>query len=223
MKFKNLVPGILLLIGLTACIKDTIILDDLSNDILLEFEIPIPLVKANFIFEDLAGDGYDSVIYETSGDTIKLFLVDSLDLEVDTVDLGDMEEDIDFEYVYLHHTITNMFPVGLDLRIYLYDSVISENIDTIWFSNTPGEIFLQAAATDTNELVIEDQVEKNTGVIELDEELFDKLFNQATHLIPDPLVPPTPGFVKILNHYQLQINLGVEAKGSYIIESEEKK
>jgi hypothetical protein len=201
-------------IGLIACIEDTVMLDNLSKDIAIERELPAPLVKTEFIFDDIAGHGYDSLIIQ-SGDTIFLYLVEDLGFR-DTMELSEVGDEMEFEFVNLHYTITNMFPIGLDLQFYLYDSLMAQNIDTIWFSDIPGQLFLVPAPVDMNGLVIEDQVQTENSYIGLDAPVIDNLFHGATHIVINAVVPSTGSYVKILEHYRLAIQLGVHFKGQYV-------
>jgi len=205
-------------IGLNACIEDTVQLDNLSTDISYERELAAPLIKTEFIFDDIAGHGYDSLIIQ-SGDTIFLYLVEDLGFR-DTMELSEMGDEMEFEFVNLHYTITNMFPIGLDLQFYLYDSLSAQNIDTIWFSDIYGEMFLMPAPVDMNGLVIEDQVQTENSFIGLDGPVIDNLFHGATHLVINAVVPSTGSYVKILEYYRLAIQLGVHFKGQYTTSSD---
>jgi hypothetical protein len=67
-----------------------------------------------------------------------------------------------------------------------------------------------------NGLVIEDQVITENSFIGLDETATDNLFHKATHLVINAQVPSTGSFVKILEYYRLEIQLGVHFKGRYV-------
>lgn len=221
MNFRYFLPVLGLLTLLVSCVEERINLSDLSDEVRVEREIAAPIIRASFLFDDFAGNGADSLIINAL-DTIKLFNLEDIRFQ-DTVSLGELGEDIDFEYINLYHTVTNMFPVGLDLRLYMYDSISAQNIDTIWFSNTPGELFLQPAPLNEDELVIEEQVQEVSGVIYLDTETFDNLFENSSHLVIDAVVPSSSGFARILSHYTLNLNLGIEAKGYYTLTPEEEQ
>jgi hypothetical protein len=122
MKLIRLFPLVILFALLTACIEDTVHLEDLSTERSYEYELPAPLVKTEFVFDDIAGHGYDSLIIQ-SGDTIFLYLVEDLGF-MDTVELGETGDEMDFEFVNLHYTITNMFPIGLDVQFFQYGSAM---------------------------------------------------------------------------------------------------
>ena len=213
MKLKYFLPAMLIALSLLACVDEDIELKDLSKKVGFERELAIPLVYGSLVFEEIAGDSFDSLLI-SGGDTIKLYLVDDISYE-DTVSLAGVGENMDFEYVYLHHEFTNMFPVGLNVQFYLYDSIQASNIDTIYFSGSPNELFLPAAPIDDDGLVIEDAVETSIGVIRLEDEILNTLFTQATHIIVAAEVPPTSGLVKILDHFSLDLKLGLETKGYY--------
>lgn len=213
MKLKFFVPAMLISLSFIACVDQELDLKDLSKLVGFERDLTIPLGYGSMTFEDLSGNTFDSLLI-SDGDTIKLFLVDDISFD-DTISLGDLGENMDFEYVYLHNEFRNMFPVALNIQLYLHDSIQSTNIDTIYFSGSSDEIFLPAAPVDDNELVIEEDVENNIGVIALEEEILDKLFTQATHIVFAAEVPSTSGFVKILDHYTLDFKLGLETRGYY--------
>lgn len=218
MKILRLLPLIILFFIALACIEDTIQLEDISPEINYERQIVLPVLKGSLKFDDLAGHGYDSLII-TSGDTIFLYLLEDVLLE-DTIELGDMGQNVEFEFIEIHCKNLNMFPVGLDLRLYLHNDSISENIDTIWFSDTPGELFIQPAPSDANGLAIESAVVADSTIATLDTELIDKLLNEATRLVLFAEVPSTGGFVKILRHHRLYLNIGIKARGTFISDSD---
>ena len=55
-----------------------------------------------------------------------------------------------------------------------------------------------------------------TDVATLDTETLSNLTDRTTHMIFSVYVPPTTGFVKIIDRYFLSMKIGVEAKGEYI-------
>ncbi len=213
MKFLRLLPIMILLLGVISCIEDTIQVENISKDVAIERQISIPLVKTEVTFENIAGS-YDSLIIDV-GDTIYLYLNQDLGFQ-DTMKMTDMGENIEFEFLNLHYKVTNMFPVGLDVKIFMYDSILDANLDTIWFSEVPGELFINPAPVDGNGLAIVDQVETTNSYVGLDQENFDNLFNGTTHLLVDATIPSTGGFIKVLKYHRLYMNLGIEARGRYI-------
>jgi hypothetical protein len=210
-------PVVLLGIGMIACVKEEIDLSTLSEDVGLEREIAIPLFNGSLMFEDITGGTFDSLLIDGI-DTIKLFLIQDIEYE-DTLSLGEFGEELDLEFLNIHNSFTNMFPVGMDVRIYLYDSLISSNIDTIYFSGDPDQLFLTPATTDNNGLVIEETVNARSNVLEFNSSTLDNLMHQATDMVLVIRLPSTNSFVKILDHYTLSLELGIEAKGYYEISS----
>jgi hypothetical protein len=200
-------------LGLISCVDEEMSMSDLSKQIGMEREIAIPLIRGSLSFEDITGTTFDSLLI-SNGDTIKLYLVQDIGFD-DTLAIGDLGENMDFEYIYLHHRFTNMFPVGLDLNFYLYDSIQAANIDTIFFSSGPGELFLPPAPVDNDGMVVLDEVVTNIGVIVLEDNVLDNLFTRATHLVIVAEVPSTSGFVKILDSFSLSMKMGIEAKGYF--------
>jgi hypothetical protein len=214
MKFIRFLPLAIFIVCSVACIEDTIQLDNISNEIAYQRQQAIPLIRASFRFDDIAGHGYDSLIIQ-SGDTIFLYLIQDIGFH-DTLRIGDLGKDINFDYINLYYQVTNMFAIGLDLNLYLYDSVLAGNIDTIRFSQEPGQLFLEPAPVNANGLVIEDQVVPTKSYISLDHDLLYNLFHGATNLVIDATVPSTGGYVKVLNYYRLDMNIGLGFKGTYV-------
>lgn len=218
MKISRILAFLGILTIIVSCVKDEFDFSDVSKDVKLERELAIPLVKGEFIFEDITDQSWDSIIYPIDTiftDTIKLYLIDGIE-QTDTVPLGDELENMTFEYLNLHHTFTNMFPIGVDVQIYLHDSISRQNIDTVYLSENPDEFLLPAAPVDEDGLVLEDQVLPRTNVASLDAETLSNLTDRTTHMIFYVYVPPTTGYVKIIDRYSLSMKIGIEAKGEYI-------
>lgn len=214
MKLKNLFLFIPLLIGPLACIEDTVQLENISKDVEIERQIAMPLVKGNLVIGDLVEGEADSSIF-MNGDTIYFYTVDDISLE-DTVEFGGIGIEMDFDFLNIYHTITNMIPIDLDLNLYLYDQTIGSTIDTIFFNTIPGEYFINAPPVDENGMVIEEAVGTRYGAIELDAETFDNLLNHTSHLIILARVPSTGTIIKILKHYNIEFALGLSARGRYV-------
>lgn len=214
MKISRILTFLVIIIITVSCVKDEFNFSEVSKDVKLKREIAIPLVKGEFLFEDLTEQPWDSLIF-VGEDTIKLYLIVGIE-QTDTIPLGDQLENMSFDYLNLHHTFTNMFPVGVDVQLYLRDSIANQNIDTIYLSENPDEFLLPPAPVDEDGLVIENEVQPLTSVAALDAETLFNLTDRTTHLIFFMYVPPTTGFVKILDHYFLDMKIGVEAKGEYI-------
>jgi hypothetical protein len=212
MKFIRLLPIAVLLLAAAACIEDTIEVKDLSKEIAYERQLSIPIIKAGLTFEDIAGS-YDSLIIGT-GDTIFLYLNDDIGFH-DTMPMQEVKA-VEMEFLNVHYKIVNMFPVGLDMKIILYDSLTNQNIDTIWFSENHGELFIQPAPSDADGMAIIDDIDTSNSYIGLDETIFDNLFHNTTHLIIDAVIPSTGGFIKVLKTHELHLDLGLEARGRFI-------
>jgi hypothetical protein len=217
MKKSNLLLFLALLFAFGACLKDEIDLDDLSQDVAIQRSIAMPLVYGSLDIHDFTDADYDSLIIQQDGDTIKLYLIVDLGY-TDTIPLGDLGQDMEFEYLYIHHGFTNSLPIGLDVQFYLYDSTISQNLDTIFLTDDPSVDFIPAAEVDGNGLVIEDIVTEQRDYVSLEPSTLDYLQNEATHLILDAVVPSTGGLVKVLDYYSLDFKLGVEALGTLVTE-----
>ena len=139
--------------ALISCLKEEIDLDDLSTEVAYERSIAMPLLYGSLGIEDFTDRGYDSLLI-TDGDTIKLYLIIDLGFS-DTLELGDLGQDWEFEYFNLHHGFTNYLPIGLKLQFYLYDSALTQNLDTIFLA-PPDSTFIKPAPVDGNGLVMED-------------------------------------------------------------------
>ncbi len=209
MKLIKFTPLLLLIFSVITCIEDTIQLEDVSPEMNVTKELAFPAINISLKFDDIAGHGYDSLIFR-SGDTIFLYLLEDIRLE-DTIELGGIGENMEFVFLNLHYKITNYFPVGLDLKLYLYDDATGQNIDTIWFSD-PNELFIDPAPSDVNGLAIDDQVVTDSSYIALSQNVLDNLFNETTQLVLFIEVPSTGGFVKVLNTSRLNIHFGIDVQ-----------
>jgi hypothetical protein len=89
-------------------------------------------------------------------------------------------------------------------------------LDTISFTDDPDGEFIQAPNLSENGLTIEEDVESVSGMVDLDRDALDNLFNAASHIIISAEVPQTDSVVKILDHYSLQLDLGISAHGRYV-------
>ncbi len=214
MKTSNLLLILIVIFCFSACLKEEIDLDNLSSEMAVEHEFAMPLIYSSLRIEDFTDEGYDSLLI-ISGDTIKLYIIEDLDYS-DTISLGDIGEDFDFDYIRLFHSFTNSLPIGLDMQFYLYDSVDKQNLDTIFLTEHPGEIFIEAAERNEDGLVIEENVVEQNGVVSLDAEQLDRIQYDASHIILDAVVPSTGEWVKILDHYSLDFRISTEARGRYI-------
>lgn len=214
MKSGNLLLLCMLLLALGGCLKEELDLDNLSTEVAFERSIAMPLIYSSLHIEDFTDGSWDSLII-TDGDTIKLYLIIDLDFS-DTIELGDLGKNMEFEYLYLYHGFTNSLPIGLDIQLILFDSVLSRNLDTIYLNDNHSELFLEPAVVDGNGMVIEDLVSEQKGMTEFESSALDYLQNEATHLIFDGVIPNTGGMVKILDYFSLDLRMGIEAKGTYV-------
>jgi hypothetical protein len=137
------------------------------------------------------------------------------DLSEDTV------EEIDYiEYARLYYIFRNEFPVNIDPYLVLYDSITDTKIDTIWLNETGENYFLNAAPVDSEGETIIEQVREYEGMINLDEDIIYKLFNEANKLIIagafSSYDPDNVHSVKILKRYKLDFKFGLDTKIHYI-------
>jgi hypothetical protein len=221
MKAKNLIIIGIILPGLISCIEDTVQLDELSTQIEIERSIAIPILKTSLSLEQVGADGYDSFDFLDTGDTIYYYNIEEVSLH-DTSEFRGIENnsiELEFDYVNIYHSIINMLPVNLKFNLFLYNEELGTNVDTISFSQPGKEYFIVApTAYEPNGLIIEDQLEVQTGKVSLDADLMDKLLNNTTHIVIDARIAEHDTLVKILGHYGIDLQLGLEAKGRFIAE-----
>jgi len=216
MKAKNLFIAFFILFGLHSCIEDTVQLDELSRDVEMERSISIPLIKTSVSYEDIGGGGWEYTDLLPTGDTIFFYLVEDVSYQ-DTMDFGGFDIDLDFDYIRIHHKITNKLPLNLFFNLYLYDEEAEQTIDTISFIE-PGEDYFIFAPTEflANGLIDEDQLETREGTVELNAGLLDNLFNNTSHIVINAEVAEQDTIVKILGHYGIDMELGFSARGRII-------
>lgn len=146
-------------------------------------------------------------------DTVKF------DLSEDTV------EEIDYvEYARLYYIFRNEFPINIDPYLVLYDSITDTKIDTILLNETGENYFINAAPVDSEGETIIEQVREYEGMINLDEDIVYKLFNEANKLIIAGLFssydPDNVSSVRILKSYKLDFKFGLDTKIHYIDDPE---
>ena len=216
MRMKSILLFVLTVFLMAGCMKEDLDFTKFSKTIEIEREQALPLVKGDLSFEDIAGHSYDSLeVNVVPGvDSIFLYLLDNVNFH-DTIKMGDIGSNIDIEFIKLYHTFTNDFPIGLDLKIYLYDSAKAAIIDSIPLNKDPNSVFLQPALVDANGLVDTSSVETMQDYVDLSSDLADKLLHQATHVILNAKIPTGGNYIKVLNYYALSFKFGIDAKGKY--------
>jgi hypothetical protein len=174
----------------------------------------LPLVNATLVFEDFFGESSSDTIIGI--DTVMLYVMEDLSFS-DTLEFGGIplpDMDFLFDYIYLHHSTTNMFPIGLSLGLVMYNDSIGENIDTIDMNGPSGEPFIQVPDVFPNGLVDESTIETYSGQLELDELAMDNLMHNTTHLILDLSIPQTDTIVRIIDRYSLELSFGISTRFS---------
>jgi len=214
MKTSNLLLILIVIFCFSACLKEEIDLDNLSTEVAIDQQRTLPLIFGSLKIEDFTDEGYDSLII-TGQDTIKLYLIEDLEYS-ERISLHDLGSDFDFDYLTLYHHFTNSLPLSLDVRFCLYDSLSDQILDTIYLTEDPEELFLDAAECDEDGFVIEENVVEQHGEVSLEGEQMDLLENEATHLLFDAVVPSTGGWVIVLDHYSLDYRIGTSFSGRYI-------
>jgi hypothetical protein len=206
---------VILLMLFTACKKDELDFNKRSKRIEVEREIALPLVKGNISFGDLLNIEPDSLEIINLLDTLKLYYNLEFDHQ-DTIKLSEFDNKITIDFVKLYYWFTNEFPLGLDAKIYLYDSKSAEIIDTILFSHNPSEAFLPAAPVDINGIVIKDMVKEKSDVINISKSQAENLLKRATNLILFTHIQAnTLSIVKVSSTSYLRFKLSIDAKGKY--------
>ena len=215
MRMKTLLWAILPFLLLSACKKDELDLDKFSKTIEIEREQALPLVQGSFSFEDIAGHGYDSLETNISGfDTIFLYLLDNIDFS-DTLTLSDFGSNLDVEFIKLYHSFTNGFPIGLDIHVYLYDSVQGAIIDSIPLNKKPDTVFLEPSTPGSDGIVDQNSVMPQIDETDLSSDLAYKLFHQANQIILNAKIPTSGDYIKVINNNALKFKFGIDAKGKY--------
>jgi hypothetical protein len=204
---------VFVVIAFAACLKEEIDMDNLDTEVAVPRSITLPLVYGSLYFDDFTTQQYDSLIV-SQGDTIWLYVVNDFNVS-DTLEIGDLGENMDFEYLDLHHGFANSLPIGMRMHIILYDSIHASILDTIYLADHPDSLFIEPAEVNSEGLVIEDQVVEQIGVVSLDDQQLDLLENEATHLIFNAVVPRTGNLVKILEYYSLDFRIGMAGGGIY--------
>jgi len=228
---------------------DTEILDASSDYLMPDVEGSVVIDKTAvsniddlLVFPPPERIGYDLSVYANpDGDTTATNFVSydselliGLDVEIplefranlqfrDTLkfDLGvDTAEDIDYiEYARLFYIFRNEFPINIDADLILYDSITDTNIDTLQLNETGGSYFLNAAPVDAEGKTIIEEVREFEGLINIEEDMAYKLFNEANKLIIigtfSSFDPDNVSSVKILKSYKLDFKFGLDAKINY--------
>jgi hypothetical protein len=169
-----------------------------DSELLIGLDIEIPLeFRANLQFRD----------------TLKF------DLNTDTT------EEIDYiEYAKLFYVFRNEFPINIDASVVLYDSITDTNIDTLMLNENEDSYFLNAAPVNDQGETIITEVREFEGIVDIDEDLAYKLFNNANKLIIigkfTSYDPENVSSVRILKSYKLGFKFGLDVKINYVQEPE---
>jgi hypothetical protein len=197
-----------------SCQKDTLDLTKTSKKYSYEREISMPLVQGNITFNDLLNLDPDTIQIINVLDTLGIYYNLEYNFK-DTIKLSLRKDNITVDFANLNYWFTNQFPIGLDLKIFLCDSLYTI-IDTILFSNDTSEIFLPAAPVDTNGVVILDQVTEKKGVVIISSTTAENLLRNTDQLIMDVhLTANTFSVVKVLENSYLDFRFAVDVKGKY--------
>jgi hypothetical protein len=214
MKRREFSVLLFIVLFFASCQKDTLDLTKTSKKYSYEREISMPLVQGNITFNDLLNLEPDSILVINILDTLGIYY----DVEYqyyDTIKLSLRKDNITVEFAKLNYWFTNQFPVGLDAKMYLCDSLYTV-IDTILFSSDPSEIFLPAAPVDTNGVVILGEVTEKKGVLDISNTTAENLLRNTDQLILDVhLSANTFSIVKILQDSYLNFRFAVDVKGKY--------
>jgi hypothetical protein len=136
----------------------------------------------------------------------------------DTIKIADTlsnNNKLTIEYAKLYYWFTNEFPIGLDVKVLMYDSIHSSLIDSIIFT-TPGHIFLEPAPVDENGVVIRDHLEEKSGVITINHNQASNLMHNSTHLIiATEIQADNLNVVKIMDNSYLYFQLSIDAMCIY--------
>ncbi len=196
----------------SACQKDVLDLNDMSKKYSIERELSFPLVQGNISFKNLLNIDPDSIQIINLLDTLGIYY--NIEYEYyDTIKMGRSKDSITIDFANFYYWFINQFPIGLNAKIYLCDSL---NVvkDSILFSNTVAESFLPAAPVDANGVVILDQVKEKKGIIIISSSTAENLMKNTDKLILYiRLTANTFSVVKILENSYLHFQFAVDIKG----------
>jgi hypothetical protein len=205
----------ILTILFSACQKETLDLNQRSKKIEIERVVNLPLVKGNISFDDLLNIEPDTLEIIDLLDTLEIYYNLEFDYQ-DTIQVSKMDSNITIDYMIMYYWFTNEFPLGLDVKMYMYDSTNAEIIDSILFSSDPSEIFLPAAPVDSTGLIIQDEIEEKAGEISISSSQAANLFEKATDLILITHIQAnTLSIIKIPATSFLHFKLSIDARGKY--------
>jgi hypothetical protein len=199
----------------SACQKGEMDFNKKSNYYDVDREISLPLVYGKISFDDLLNvvpDTFEIIDYI---DTLNIYYNLEYD-HVDTLKMSKLSKNISVDFAKLFYWFTNEFPVGLDTKIYMLDTIHQVIIDSILFTNVPGQIFLQPAPVDVNGIVIQDSVKQESGYIDIDSSQADNLIQRANRLILFSRVYANSfSIVKVPQTSFLQFKFSIDIQGRY--------
>ena len=138
------------------------------------------------------------------------------------LNIDDSDETQYIEYANLHYRFRNEFPLDVGVKLVLLDSTNNNRVlDTILLNNMGNQLLLNAAPVDANGITIRDQVIEIPGMMELNQDQINNLFNLANKVIViGELKAANPldivyGAVQILSNYKLDFKFGIETKIHY--------
>lgn len=206
---------VMLVILFSSCKKETLDFSNRSNKTDIEREVNLPLVKGKISFDDLINVKPDSMEIIDLIDTLKIYYNLEFDHQ-DTIQMSKLDSNFTIDYLKLYYWFTNEFPIGLDAKIYMYDTASVGIIDSILFSTNPGEVFLPAAPADSNGLVIQDLIAEKAGLLDISSSQATNLFNRATSIILlSHIQANTLSIVKVPVTSFLHFKFSVDAKARY--------
>jgi hypothetical protein len=213
-KYRSLfIVSLILLVS--ACQKGELDFSKKSNYYDVEREIAIPLVYGNMDFNDLLNVDPDTLEIFHLLDTLNVYYNLEYDHQ-DTIKLGKIDKNISVQFAKLYYWFKNQFPIGLDTRIYMLDTIHSVIIDSILFNSNPGEVFLQPAPVDTNGIVIQDSVKQISGIIDIDSSQADNLIQRTNKIILSSRVyANTLSIVKVEKNSTLYFKFSLDVQGRY--------
>jgi hypothetical protein len=216
MKWKYLLWFIVALaLTISACQKGELDFNKQSNYYDVEREISIPLVHGTLAFNDLLNVVPDTLEIYNLLDTLDIYYNLEYDHR-DTIKLNLVDSNIYIKYAKLYYWFTNEFPVGLDSRIYMLDTIHSVIIDSILFNTNPSDIFLHAAPVDSNGIVIQDSVKQIAGMMEIDSTQADNLIQRTNKIILYSRVyANTLSIVKVEKSSTLSFRFSLDIDGKY--------
>lgn len=189
---------------------------------ILAIPAPESVEIASYMISNPTGDTTKyNYVYENSEINVDMqvkvplhFLADITLRDTLPNDLGaDSLDGVDIAYATLHFYMENSLPLDMEVTAFLYDSVADKRLDSLLVT------LLTAAEVGADGLVDMNAVNRVEETVTVSDELADRLFDQASHIIVVARLNTTKlagdaQYVKILKYNGLDFKVGLDAAGT---------